>query len=249
MNDQKNFFQSLDGKSALLLGMTTSFLIVCTIGFFVLGAYMLKHRSGGRIALATNTVPTPNIQEDTTLPTGVVPPVNEEDHIRGNENAEITIIEYSDFECPFCQRFHSTLEKVVDEYEGKVRWIYRHFPLTSIHPNAQKLAEGSECATELGGNKAFWEYADAVFGTSNYSNESLALIAKNIGLNTTKFSNCLTSGTHTQKVQAMTNAGIAAGVNGTPGSFLIGRDGRAQLISGALPYETIKTAIDAKISK
>jgi protein-disulfide isomerase len=249
MNDQKNIFQSLNGKNVLLLGMVASFFVVCTIGFFILGAYVLKNGNSVRTTITNNTIPTSSIPKDNTLPTGVVPPVNDDDHIRGNENAEITIIEYSDFECPFCQRFHPTLQRVVDEYEGKVRWIYRHFPLTSIHPNAQKLAEGSECATELGGNKAFWEYADAVFGTSDYSNESLALIAKNIGLNTTKFSNCLTSGTHTQKVQAMTNAGLTAGVNGAPGSFLIGRDRQAQLISGALPYETIKTAIDAELSK
>jgi len=249
MEGKKNLFELLDGKSALLLGMVGSFLVVGTIGFFILGSYTLKHGTGTKAAVATNIIPTPIIPQDDTLPTVAVPPVNEKDHIRGDVNAPITIIEYSDFECPFCQRFHPTLLQVLDAYKGDVQWVFRHFPLTSIHPNAQKLAEGSECAAELGGNKAFWAYADAVFATSDYTNESLAAIAKNIGINSTKFSDCLTSGRYTQYVQTVAEAGLAAGVNGTPGSFIIGKNGHGQLISGAVPYQTIKAAIDAELSR
>ena len=252
MENKKNFFELLDGKSALLLGMVGSLLAVCTIGFFILGAYTLKNGTSGTNIAKGNTVPTaaPIPTRPSARGTAdTVPPVNETDHIRGDVDAPITIIEYSDFECPFCQRFHPTLQQVLDEYEGDVNWVYRHFPLTSIHPNAQKLAEGSECASELGGNDAFWAYADAVFATSNYTNESLSTIAQNMGISSTKFSECLTNGKYTQYVQTIVNDGLSAGVNGTPGSFLIGKNGEAQLISGAVPYQTIKAAIDAELSR
>ena len=87
-------------------------------------------------------------------------PVSKEDHMRGSMNAPVTIIEYSDFSCPFCKRFHPSLQQALREYDGKVRWIYRHFPLSAIHPNALKQANASECANEQG---KFWEYADMLF--------------------------------------------------------------------------------------
>ena len=91
----------------------------------------------------------------------------EDDHYKGSLSAKITLIEYSDFECPFCERFHPTAQQAVDEYNGQVNWVYRHFPL-AFHSTAQKKAEGSECAAEQGGDKAFWAFADELFkqGTS-----------------------------------------------------------------------------------
>lgn len=86
------------------------------------------------------------------------------DHIRGDANAEVIVIEYSDLECPFCQRFHPEMQSVLENYDGSVAWVYRHLPLEAIHPMAIPLAEGSECAAELGGNDAFWEYIDYIFG-------------------------------------------------------------------------------------
>lgn len=91
-----------------------------------------------------------------------VTPVDlENDHIRGDKDAEIAIIEYSDYECPFCRRVHPTMQQLVDQYDGKVMWVYRHYPL-SFHPEAMPLAIGAECAGELGGNDAYWEFTDKV---------------------------------------------------------------------------------------
>jgi len=86
--------------------------------------------------------------------------VSQQDHITGNANAPVTIIEYSDLECPFCKRFYPTTQQVLKDYQGKVRLVYRHFPLTQIHPYAQVMAEASECAAQQG---KFWEYVDALF--------------------------------------------------------------------------------------
>lgn len=91
-----------------------------------------------------------------------MPAVTSDDHFYGNENARIVLVEYSDFECPFCTRFHPTAKKAVDEFADSVALVYRHFPL-SFHPNAQQAAEASECVAKEGGNEAFWSYADSLF--------------------------------------------------------------------------------------
>lgn len=88
--------------------------------------------------------------------------VTSSDHVRGNVNAPITLIEFSDFDCPFCKRFHPTMTQLLDEYPDKVRWVYRHLPLTDLHPNAAKKALASECAAEQG---KFWEFADRLIET------------------------------------------------------------------------------------
>ncbi len=255
MENKKGVLEQLDAKSALLIGLGGGILVLGTIGFLILGGYILKNGLVDKVSAQKNNsllaAPLNTYQNQPTdnLAAGTLPPIDNNDHIQGDENAPVAIVEYSDFECPFCQRFHPTMQRVMDDYAGKVRWIYRHFPLTSIHRNAQRLAESSECAGELGGDKAFWQYADQIFATRDYTNDNLTAIAKKIGLNSAKFTTCLTSGKYSQKVSAMTTAGEAAGVDGTPGSFLIGKDGQARLISGAVPFETLKAAIDAELSK
>lgn len=92
-----------------------------------------------------------------------VPALRDDDHFLGKKNATVQVIEYTDYQCPFCQRFHPTVKQAIDEYGDKIVWVLRHFPLTSIHPYAQSLAEGAECAKEIGGSDKFWEYTDKVF--------------------------------------------------------------------------------------
>lgn len=98
--------------------------------------------------------------------------VQEDDHILGNPNAKIVIVEYSDTECPFCKQFHETMHSIIDEYgaSGDVAWVYRHFPIPSLHPKAPKEAEALECAAEQGGNEMFWKYTDKVYQTTNSNN-------------------------------------------------------------------------------
>ncbi len=92
-----------------------------------------------------------------------VPAVSKDDHVRGAKNPKVYLIEYSDFQCPFCRAYHPTIKQALQEYKDQVALVYRHFPLESIHPQARALAEGSECANELGGDDKFWEYHDQVF--------------------------------------------------------------------------------------
>lgn len=163
--------------------------------------------------------------------------ITKDDHIRGNSNANITLVEFSDFQCPFCEKQYQTLKQLQKEYPKEIRLVYKHFPL-GFHQYAQKAAEASECASEQDG---FWEYHDKLFeNQSSYSVENFKKWASDLGLKSSQFNNCLDSGKYAQKVQADAKEGQEKGVDGTPATFING-----QLISGALPYATFKEAIDS----
>jgi protein-disulfide isomerase len=181
-------------------------------------------------------------------PAGDVPEVDvDSDHLRGNPDAPITIVEYSDFECPFCKRHHPTMVQVMSEYGDKVNWVYRHFPL-SFHPQAMPSAEASECAAELGGNEVFWKYADALMA-GELSTERYVTLAKEQGLSEAQFNDCLESDRHVQKINDQMNGGSSAGVSGTPGNFVINNDsGEAKSVEGAVPFATFKSTIDAMLA-
>lgn len=172
------------------------------------------------------------------------------DHIFGNPDAPISLIEYSDFECPYCKKFHSTAKQIVTAYGGKVNWVYRHFPLGFHNPAAQKEAEASECAAELGGNDAFWRYADLIYARTKSNGkgvplENLAPMAKEIGLDETKFKACLDSGKMVARVGEDFAEGSKIGITGTPGNILLNnKTGDVRLRPGARPFETFKSEID-----
>lgn len=173
--------------------------------------------------------------------------VSASDHILGNPDAPIKIIEFSDTECPFCQKIHPTLKKVMDNYgkNGRVAWVYRHFPL-DIHSKAKKEAEATECAAELGGNQKFWEYLDRLFEITPANNgldpARLLEIAEYVGLNKAKFEQCLASGKYAERVQSDFADGVQVGVRGTPYNVLISGD-KKEIIGGNYPYEAFEAAI------
>ena len=174
--------------------------------------------------------------------------VTKEDHVRGDFNAPLTLVEYSDTECPFCKRFHPTMKQLLDEYPGKVRWVYRHFPLTQIHSKAPKEAEATECAGEQG---KFWEYIDRLFEVTPANNgldpAELPKIAQFVGLDVSKFTNCLEGGRYAKKVEADTQDAINSGAQGTPYSVMIDGKGETTPVSGAVPYENLKSLIESKL--
>src|SRR3989338_3650867 len=178
-----------------------------------------------------------------------VKPVSNEEHILGNPNAPVKIIEFSDIECPFCKRFHSTMKQVMEVYgkNWKVTWVYRHFPL-QIHPKATPEAYATECAAEQGGNDMFWKYLDVMFNLSASNNQTdpsaMTQAASNVGLDVTKFKECLDSGKYENLVKAHIEDGLNAGVSGTPYSLVIGKDDKIYPINGAFPYETVAETID-----
>jgi len=181
-------------------------------------------------------------------------PVTEKDHIRGNINAPVVIVEYSDLECPFCKRYHDTLKQVVAEYGDKVAWVYRHHPIDQLHPKARKESVATECANELGGNDAFWKYIDRFLELTPSNNQTdietvLPQIAKEIGLDETAFNNCLVSGKHDKFVEDQVQNALLIGANGTPWSAVIDSKGKIYPINGAQPFASVKQIIDIALKK
>lgn len=178
-----------------------------------------------------------------------VPKVTKEDHVRGDVNkAKIVLIEYSDYECPFCNRFHPTMQKVMETYGDKVAWVYRHFPL-AFHPKAEPVAQMAECVAKTGGNDAFWKFSDSVYesvanqGTTALEDASLEKLVAQAGVSVDKVKTCVASGEMKQKVKDQADGGSTAGVGGTPGTIIVAGDKYA-LIPGALPFDQVKAQID-----
>jgi len=178
-----------------------------------------------------------------------VPPPSKDDHVYGDPAAPVTLIEYSDFECPYCKRFHDTAKQLVDRSGGKVDLVYRHFPLDFHNPGAEKEAEASECVAELGGNDAFWKFADAIYARTRSNGkgfpvENLAPLAVEIGLKQGAFRQCLDSGRMAARIRHDVDTGTKAGVQGTPGNILRNnRTGEVIAVQGAQPYERLSEAV------
>jgi len=180
--------------------------------------------------------------------------VQSDDHILGNPNAQIVIVEYSDTECPFCKQFHGTMHQVIDKYgaSGDVAWVYRHFPLTQLHPKAPKEAEALECAAEQGGNDGFWKYTDRIYEVTPSNNgldlAQLPVIAEEVGLDRASFETCLDSGRHAERVQRDFDEAIAAGGRGTPHSIIL-IEGEQIPLEGAQPFTVLDGMIQAVLAE
>jgi protein-disulfide isomerase len=192
------------------------------------------------IAAAAPSAPSPS----PSVPNIDMVALMDDDVVKGDPNAPVTIVEWSDFECPFCARFYEqTLGQITTEYidTGKVKLVYRDFPL-SFHTQAQKAAEAAECAKDQ--NK-FWEMHDKLFESGVSGGvESFKQYAADIGLNTATFNSCLDSGEKAAEIKKDMDDGTAVGIRGTPGFIING-----QLVSGAQPFENFKSVIEAELAK
>lgn len=179
-----------------------------------------------------------------------LPEVTENDHIRGNKDAEVVFIEYSDYECPYCNKFHPTMIQVMENYGDQVAWVYRHFPL-SFHQHAQILGEASECVAAYAGNDAFWTFSDDLYASmadksiydadgATVSDETILSKAVAAGANRADIEKCLNESEMTNKVKNQAAAGGQAGITGTPGTVIVSEKGGYELIPGALPYVQVE---------
>jgi protein-disulfide isomerase len=162
---------------------------------------------------------------------------------RGPSSAPVTIVEFSDFQCPFCGREYPVIEKLMKEYDGKVRLVFRNFPL-DFHQFAAKAAEAGACAADQGSDK-FWALHNKMFeNQQKLAVDDIKGYAKQVGLDSAKFDKCLDSGEKRTEVDDDQKAGAAAGVNGTPAFFINGI-----FVNGAQPYEQMKQTIDRELKK
>jgi len=196
----------------------------------------------------------------------VIAPVTANEHILGNPNAPIKLVEYSDLSCPFCKAFNPTLVAIMGEYGpgGKVAWVYRHFPLMNPvgdqpapHPNSGVQAEALECVAALGGNKAFFAFESKWFAafpddgagrSASIDRAEIDKTAKGVGIDTISFADCLGSGRFKAKVAAAYDAGLAAGVTGTPSTVIFTPSGNKIPLIGSQTYSMLKSTIDTLIT-
>ncbi|MBD3281250.1 thioredoxin domain-containing protein [Candidatus Uhrbacteria bacterium] len=239
-------------KTTFALGLIAGVAVMSTVALIFVLNFLMSGKSFGALAQVTDR-PAEQAQPAAADPTALdpaqeAPPSNpvkavdpSTDHVWGNPDAKITLIEYSDFECPFCGKHYQTMKQLKEDYPNDIKVVFRHFPL-SFHQEAQKAAEASECAADQG---KFWEMYDKIFEANLAGEMNVAKwksIAADLGLDTEKFNNCLDSGETASRVAEDLNEGSGAGVQGTPGTFVNG-----ELVEGALPYESFKQIIDTEL--
>ncbi len=244
-------------------GAWQTHLIPATIvitGFLI--AVAIYYSGGSDLSVPNNATVFNNPQQNLSFADGSpqnVRPVNSEDHIMGNASAPIKIIEFSDLECPFCKKFHPSIKLLMEEYgsKGQLVWIFRHFPLDSIHSKARKEAQATECANELGGNEAFWTYVDKLYEITPSNNQLdlnlLPKIAEDIGLSRTKFLACLDGGTdggkYANRIETDYQDAVVSGGTGTPYSIIITPSGKAYPITGAQSYTALKALVELALKE
>ena len=217
-------------------------LLLVAISFFT-GYLFFKVQSlekgGGTAQQLEQTAPPRPTELKITKPTT-------DEHWRGSKDAKFVLVEYSDLECPFCKQAHPTLQKLLSENEGKMAWVFRHYPLT-FHPKAQKSAEAVECASEQGGDDAFWKMTDAIYEKMpDVELTGMADLANNVGLDGAALQTCMDSNKFAQKVKDQQAEGTKAGVQATPSNVIYNlSNGKNLLVEGALPYEQFKPQLDA----
>jgi len=264
-SEDDNFSQNNDKivsvKKSTFNGLVIGIIVVIGIAAFFAGSYFTSFNSNlvsqEELQEAISKLELRMLQEKlpTTQPTGPVRISADNDPIIGNPDAEITIIEFSDFQCPFCARFHvQTLPSIMSEYieQGKVKLVFRDFPIQSIHPNALPASIAAECANEQG---KFKEMHDVLFEKQNQWNgvetanvlSVFSLYASEMQIDQEAFDSCLTNGKYIEEIRKDLEDGRNYGVSGTPG-FFIGNDkvGYVEL-KGAQPFESFKKVIDSQL--
>jgi protein-disulfide isomerase len=162
--------------------------------------------------------------------------------VRGSPDAQVTLVEFSDYHCPFCKRAQGTVKQILERYPGKIRHVFRDFPIESLHPQAPRAAEAARCAHDQG---KFWEYHDLLFANApRAASDDLRRYADQVGLNMPKFEQCVATGRHREAVQRDIDEAARLGLTGTPGFFINGRP-----LHGAQPLEVFARVIEEELSR
>ena len=250
---KEGFLTKFSPTAVYFMGFATSIMIMFVVGFFVLLGVVVKDKVWAKDtnAAAVAAAPTPSAPTAPGEPAPaniVLKATTDQDHVRGNRKAAVSIVEFSDTECPFCKRFHPTIKEVAASYGDKVNWVYKYFPLDQLHPHSRKEAEAVECASEIAGNDGFWKFLDRIYEVTP-SNDGLdparlPQIAKDVGLDVKKFADCTKSGKYAPKIEAQYQEALAAGGQGTPYSVIVKGDTKIPL-SGAMSATEMKSIIDS----
>ena len=224
-------------------------------GAIIAGAVLYSGGSAGGQFLPSQGAAKVPTEEGQQASADGIRPVDGTDFIVGNPNAPVKIVTFSDLECPFCKRFHFTMKEAMEKYgsSGEVAWVFRHFPLDTLHEQARPEAIAAECVGQLGGNDAFWKYLDSIF-TETTSNDGLDLamldvFATDLSIDATAFTDCRNGTGAGEAVEADFQDAITSGGTGTPYSVIIAKDGSKTAFSGAQPLANVERAIKEALAK
>jgi protein-disulfide isomerase len=196
-----------------------------------------------------------SLPKDAVIPiqASLIRPVEARDHILGNPAAQAMVIEYSDFDCEYCKHFHSTLHQIIanEGIDGDIAWVFRHFPLYERHPNALLHARAAECAGKVGGNTAFWSFADALFESQPADPTRYGEFARAAGLlSTTDFANCYANASTTvlEKISADRQNALDMGADGTPFSVILIPGKEPIVMDGAYSYDAVREIVEQALA-
>jgi len=259
--------QKITIKKSTYSGLLIGVIVAVGVAAFLGGLFISNSDSGDYITKSDieeivsklesklDNVQVPTTTQQQAPPPSIISVSLDDDPVKGNPDASVVIVEFSDFQCPFCSRFyHQTLPLIEENYidTGKVKFVYRDLPLDNLHPNARPAHIASECADEQG---MFWGYHDILFENqaqwnrlgSDDLNSALIQYADSLGLNSASFESCLGSQTIADEVNADYLQGASYGVTGTPTFFIGNEDGGFIKLVGAQPYATFQQVIDSQL--
>tara|TARA_B100002051_G_scaffold276795_1_gene328272 strand:- start:2314 stop:3105 length:792 start_codon:yes stop_codon:yes gene_type:complete len=257
MTDQNQTEQNVPTTSqpisaAVPAGTTVKdFLIPLSIiiaGIFV-GAGLYFGGGGTQNLAQPVTDPTDAVAEvEEVDTTNKVSPVDENDHIKGDRDAAIVIVEYSDFDCPFCSRYHDVMNEIVAE-NNDVAWVYRHFPLEQLHPQAAAVALASECVAKVAGPTGFWSFTDGYFAARGAGDQTahatlIGDLVREAGAAGAVYDECFNNQEKAEDIEADLNNAVETGGRGTPWSIIIGPSGKTYPVNGALPKTAVEQLIE-----
>lgn len=221
--------------------------IICGFAMIAIAIFFTNKNDSGPSAPTEST-------ETTQVSEQAPRPVTEADYIRGNPNAPILIIGYSDYDCPFCKQFHTTLRQIMDEYgvTGKVAWAYRQFPIAELHPNSPKISEAALCVGNIGGNDAFWKFTDTLYdshGVDEVTNMTkLSDFAESAGVSKEEYLACINNRSMEEAVMNDIKDGFNSGARATPYTIITVGNKEA-VINSAQSYDTMKSIIQNLIDQ
>ncbi len=223
-------------------------IAIVVAGIAIATAILASNGSFKKVLGTNDNLPTFGSATDTTL----TPFDPATDHIIGNPNAPVMLIEYSDFSCPYCQVFHASMKQLMAEYgsTGSVAWVYRSLPI--ITKDSPTIAYASECVAQLGGNDAFWKFSDELFNREQGTHVDIATLTEKaitVGVDKTDYESCMAGSAHQARLQALMDNVIGLGVGGTPATFAIVKGETYPIEGGALPYEQLKNALSKIIEQ
>lgn len=226
-------------------------IAVLIIGFF-LGSLITEHRLKNQKIFSANDEKESNLTYDQVIKQLLL--IEKNDHVRGNSQAKITLIEYSDFNCSYCQEFHLIIKQLLEKYPDKVKWVYRHYPLQKVHSDSIMIDSTAECVAKIGGEEAFWNFTDKLYekmknNSQSKSFDNLLIIAEDLNLNSNNIKECVETRRFDTLIKEKADLASRAGINVTPYSFISNDSQEVKILPGTIDLDNLSNLIEKMLQQ